>query len=72
MELLQHVAIEHNEEDKILNNFIFMENGKADTHGDGRKKTLRMNNKTNLYSQSPCWMNFYHRKVESLLEGIVL
>ena len=37
MELLQHVAIEHNEEDEILNNFIFIENGKADTHGDGKK-----------------------------------
>ena len=36
LELLQHVPIEHNEEDKILNNFISMEKRKADTHGDGR------------------------------------
>ena len=40
MELLQHVAIEHNEEDEILNNFISMENGKADTHGDRRNKDI--------------------------------
>ena len=42
-QLLQHVAIKHNEEDEILNHIIFMVNGKADTDGDGRKKkTLRM------------------------------
>ena len=40
MELLQHVAIDHNEEDEILNNIISMENGKADTDGDGRNKEI--------------------------------
>ena len=68
MELLQHVAIEHDEEDVILNSIISMDNDKADTDIDGRKKTLRIHmlKKTkNLYSQSPCWMNFYHKKVDS-------
>ena len=39
MDLLQHVAIEHNEEDAILNNMIFMDNENADTNADRSKET---------------------------------
>ena len=51
-DLIQHVAIEHNEEDVIINNILHMDNGNEDTDDD-RKKEFESNKESSfVWSES--------------------
>ena len=52
MDLLRHVAIEHNEEDVIINNIIHMDNEKVDTDVDRKKEAKGHEDSSFVWSES--------------------
>ena len=52
MNLLRHVAIEHNEEDVIINNIIHMDNEQVDTDVDRKKEAKGQEDSSIVWSES--------------------
>ena len=59
MEVFQHLTIEHNEEDAILNDIIRMDNEKADIHMYKRKEAEGKKESSFVLSESIAVLDEY-------------